>query len=125
MNITKYDAIYTTSPEEEVEIKDLLANSGRSLQQAVEQVLPWLKGCDWVVDVSDYPQIITILYNPSKAMIEQRDAVDNECYQLALTLAGVLAEKVEWDMEHIGEIRDTVLAYLVAKTGYPEHTFYV
>ena len=55
--------------------------------------------------------------------IERQDFVDNAIFELINEL--ILSEKeMEWDIEAIGEIRDTIQSKLVEKNFCTEQEFY-
>ncbi len=55
------------------------------------------------------------------AQIERQDMVDNLCHQLLNELAAASGvahhgpDLIEWDIEHIGEVRDTIQGIIVDK----------
>jgi hypothetical protein len=54
-------------------------------------------------------------YEFTSRELERMDFVDNAIYNLLLELAGVNEDKLEWDMEDIGEIRDLIQEIVVNK----------
>lgn len=49
----------------------------------------------------------------TKAQLNRQDGVDNACHQLLCDLAG--NRDLDWDLEHIGEVRSAVQEVLVDK----------
>jgi hypothetical protein len=62
------------------------------------------------------------------AQIERQDIVDNDIYNLVCSLAGISEdeqdEKLPWDIEWIGEIRDQIQEIITDKKLMTEMEFY-
>jgi len=55
---------------------------------------------------------------------EQQDRVDNAIYDMICNVVPGGVEKIEWDIELIGTIRDAISTYLVDKDVCTEQEFY-
>jgi hypothetical protein len=118
-------AVYSLTEKEKM-LFDLLTNKyQRTIREAAGLVLPWLKDTESWEFSNKFPQRVVIEYEPGKRILEQADLVDSLCYGLALEVGNLDEDKLEWDIEFIGEIRCDILNYLEAKTGKPRHTWYV
>jgi DNA polymerase sigma len=56
----------------------------------------------------------TNMQNLSEEQIKRQDFVDNEIYDLVKRLTPLKSE-IEWNIEMIGEIRDTIQHWLIDK----------
>ncbi len=59
----------------------------------------------------------------TKKQIERQDFVDNSIFELFQTL-NPTERCFDWDIEMIGDIRDTIQYYIVKKTNCKEQEFY-
>ncbi len=59
----------------------------------------------------------------SVAQLERQDFVDSRIFDL-LNELNTTSVKLEWDIEMIGDIRDTIEAWLLEKTSLEPQEFY-
>ncbi|GHT53720.1 hypothetical protein AGMMS49982_17250 [Bacteroidia bacterium] len=59
----------------------------------------------------------------SDKQIERQDFVDNAIFELLQSL-NPMEEQFDWDIEMIGDIRDTIQSWIIDKTHCSEQDFY-